>query len=274
MMSHECAGGLGENDIWDIIQAHKLVLLAQCLNQKGEMGIIMQGAIEHLQEEAKITSNPLQTKITHYMEPKTQTWLYPLKKWMEENDIMLSENPEPQEEKIGEGIMDACRRKREAKQIWKWATKQKHINRYEIADKKGVIKREILDTIPDNVKTSVITQMKETAKATQMSNYNIMVGEEVEHRSGIRGKVCRKKNKYLEIKTKIGKIWYKRANCIPIEKCDQKENSIKKSTKIEGLKKLIYWEEPMAKVKLRNNKNETLMAVSDGSVRNGTQGGT
>ena len=30
----------------------------------------------------------------------------------------------------------------------------------------------------------------------------------------------------------------------------------------------------MAKVKLRNNKNETLMAVSDGSVRNGTQGGT
>jgi multidrug resistance efflux pump len=102
--------------------------------------------------------------------------------------------------------MDACRRKREAKKIWKWEKKQKHINRYEITDKKGVIKRESLDTIPDNIKTSVITQMKETAKASQMSNYNIMVGEEVENRSGIREKVCRKKNKNLKIKTKIGKM--------------------------------------------------------------------
>ena len=75
--------------------------------------------------------------------------------------------------------------------------------------------------------------MKETAKATQMSNYNIMVGEEVEHRSGIRGKVCRKKKKYLEIKTKKEKIWYKRANCSPTEQRDQKENPIK-TTRIEG----------------------------------------
>ena len=99
MQGHECAGGLGENDIWDRVQTHRLVLLAQCLNQKGEMEIIMKGAKERLQEEAKITSNPLQTKITHYMEPQTHTWLYSLKVWMEENDIILSENPEPQEEK-------------------------------------------------------------------------------------------------------------------------------------------------------------------------------
>ena len=83
MNSHECAGGLGENDIWDIVQTHRLVLLAQCIQQKGEMEIIMKGAMERLQEEAKIQSNPLQTDITHYMTPQSNTWLHSLKIWME-----------------------------------------------------------------------------------------------------------------------------------------------------------------------------------------------
>ena len=115
MHSHESAGGLGENDIWDIVQTHRLVLLAQCLQQKGEMEIIMNGAIERLQEQACIQSNPLQTKITHFMTNQTQTWLYPLKIWMEENNIIMSDDPEPLSLKKETGILDACIRKREGK---------------------------------------------------------------------------------------------------------------------------------------------------------------
>ena len=71
------------------------MLLAQCIQQKGEMEIIMKGAMERLQEEAKIQSNPLQTDVTHYMTLQPNTWLHSLKVWMEENKIIMSEDPDP-----------------------------------------------------------------------------------------------------------------------------------------------------------------------------------
>lgn len=46
----------------------------------------------------------------------------------------MSEDPDPHNTKIERGIMDACIRKREAKQIWKWATKCNYKNREEISD--------------------------------------------------------------------------------------------------------------------------------------------
>ena len=47
-----------------------------------------------------------------------------------------------------------------------------------------------------------------------------------------------------------------------------------KTGKIENLYGLKYWTNPVKRIKEKHNTDEILMAVSDGSVRNGTQGGT
>ena len=82
--------------------------------------------------------------------------------------------------------------------------------------------------------------------------------------------------KYIKIQTNEKVIWTKRSNSKPIEtqeytKMTQKEP---KTGKIENLYGLKYWTHPVERIKRKNKTDETLMAESDGSVRNGTQGGT
>ena len=113
----------------------------------------------------------------------------------------MSEDADPHNTKIGRGIMDACIRKREAKQIWKWATKCNYKNREEISDRRGKLIPEIKKTIPKHIQTSIITQIQETVKATQEKPYHVLIGEKVKHRSGEVGRVCRKNKKYIKIQT-------------------------------------------------------------------------
>ena len=81
---HEHMGGMGHDTIVDLVNMERLITLMQCLEDVGQMKNIMNGAIRRLQQSAKITGHPLQTEITKFMAPQTNTWLYNLKVWMEQ----------------------------------------------------------------------------------------------------------------------------------------------------------------------------------------------
>lgn len=61
----------------------------------------------------------------------------------------------------------------------------------------------------------------------------------------------------------------KRSNCKPIETQKHMEMTQMepKTGKIENIYGLKYWTNPVRRVKEKNNTDETLMAVSDDSVR-------
>ena len=166
-------------------------------------------------------------------------------------------------------------KKKRRKKIWEWIIKQKYKNREEIANRNGNIKKEILKKIPNEIRTSIITQIKETAREVQQQLPYMLTGETVTHRTGITGKICQKNNKYVELRTEQGKKWYKKIHCTTEEqKQENKKIERNKTGKVEGLKRVQYFRESMEYLETNNAVNKTLMAVSDGSVRDGTQGGT
>ena len=118
---HEDAGGLGQDEIIDLINVDRLILLVNCMNQTGEMKTIMTGAIERMQDYAGISTCPLSTNITNHTQKPRGMWLYQLKEWMEKNHIEAKTTTRIQGEKC---IMDMCTRKTEQKAIWEWTKKE------------------------------------------------------------------------------------------------------------------------------------------------------
>ena len=78
---------------------------------------IMIGDVQRLNEFVGTETCPLQHKVTEYTAPRADMWLYTLKVWMEKENITVKWNVDRTEER---GIMDACTKKQDRRDIWKW----------------------------------------------------------------------------------------------------------------------------------------------------------
>ena len=110
-------GGMGHDNIVDLVNMDRLIILIQCLEEEGQMKKIMDGAIHRLQQSAKITGNPLQTEITTFMAPQTNTWLYNLKVWMEHKKATVKQNNVDDVINRAPSIIELCTRKTRRKDI-------------------------------------------------------------------------------------------------------------------------------------------------------------
>jgi hypothetical protein len=117
LYAHEHAGGVGLDHIQTLVNTNRLMLLVNCLSQGGEMERIMIGAVQRLKEYVGTETCPLQHKVTEYTAPRADMWLYTLKVWMEKENITVKWNADQTEER---GIMDACTKKQDRRDIWKW----------------------------------------------------------------------------------------------------------------------------------------------------------
>ena len=188
---HEDAGGIGQDEIEDLVNIERLVLLVNCLNQTGEMHTIMQGAVEELQEYAKVSTNPLQTNITHYVDNPKGVWIFQLKQWMEKNEIEI-----PEEKHNTQGthacIMDVCTRKTCQRDIWRWARKHKlkHVSDMMYPD--GTI-REYLFHTEQTIRSSVIEQTArwraENGNTIRQHGETLTLGRWVETNDGKVGEI-------------------------------------------------------------------------------------
>ena len=84
--------------------------LLSCLEEGGQMKKIINGAIYRLKKEARIHNNPLDNKITNYMTPNTNSWLYNLKVLMEKHDITITQPNNITLQKQEKSIIESCER--------------------------------------------------------------------------------------------------------------------------------------------------------------------
>ena len=208
------------------------------------------------------------------MTEKTHTWLYPLKQWMEQNKIKTMEQPDLEVTPNMGGIMEACTRKRESRDIWNWAQTHNYEHRDEISNRNGTIRRDVKTKMPNHIKASVTTQIKETKSKCYERYCEIRTGDVVRHKTGFRGVVCRRWKNRLKLMTSRGTLWKKRTHCRVEGIQEQPQNGPRKSGKVEGLYRIHAWKETIDWVRSENRQDATLTVVSDGSVRNGTKGGT
>ena len=185
---HEDAGGLGQDEIIDLINVDRLILLVNCMNQTGEMKTIMTGAIERMQDYAGISTCPLSTNITNHTQKPRGMWLYQLKEWMEKNHIEAKTTTRIQGEKC---IMDMCTRKTEQKAIWEWTKKEgvKYLKDLVYLD--GSLRENILSKTKE--RSSIIAQTREwitsNKQLTQPKSGGLSVGRWIKHVSGTVGKI-------------------------------------------------------------------------------------
>jgi len=186
---HEGAGGIGQDEIADLVNIDRLVLLANCLNQKGEMHTIMQGAVERLQEYANISTNPLNTDVTQYIDAPNGMWLFQLKQWMEKHDIKIQTDTAYI---TAPCIMDMCKRKTQQGETWRWvkANNLKHITDMVYPD--GTIREIIFDTHPQ-IRSSIITQTSkwrmENLRQTRPTCGELNPGRWVKNKTGQVGEI-------------------------------------------------------------------------------------
>ena len=188
---HEDAGGIGQDEIEDLVNIERLVLLVNCLNQTGEMHTIMQGAVEELQEYANVSTNPLQTKVTHYVDRPNGVWLFQLKQWMEKNEIEIPEETNNTQETQA-CIMDVCTRKTHQGDVWRWTRKYnlKYISDIMYPD--GTL-REYLFHTDQTIRSSVIEQTArwraENRNKTNQHAEQLTPGKWIETNDGTVGEI-------------------------------------------------------------------------------------
>ena len=153
---HEDAGGIGQDEIEDLVNVERLILLVNCLNQRGEMNTLMQGAIEGLQDYANISTNPLTTNITHYVDIPKGMWIFQLKQWMEKHDIQIQEDARDIKEPSPR-IMDKCTRKTQQGEIWRWAKQHKLKYLKDLVYPDGTVREHLFYTTP-TIRSSIIEQ--------------------------------------------------------------------------------------------------------------------
>ena len=184
---HGTIGGLGETKIDDLININKLIILIQCLNGKGKMRIILQGALERLADYARISTCPLTTRCTHYTNRPKNMWLYEVKVWMEKHNFTLAKPNDDINHKQKHKIMDICTRKKEGKDIWEW-TNNIHIKYItDIIHEDGSIRTQLLETLNEDIKSSIKGQLADWIQTNKHSKWpqhgKIRVGSYIQHKT-------------------------------------------------------------------------------------------
>ena len=87
LYAHKQAGGIGIDMMEDLVNVNRLMLLIACLDQGGEMEVIMRGAVDRLRKYAGINGCPMAENITKFTADRQDMWLYTLKVWMEKRSV-------------------------------------------------------------------------------------------------------------------------------------------------------------------------------------------
>ena len=164
MYMHKDMGGIGQNSILDLVNTERLMILLSCLEEGGQMKKIINGAIYRLKKEARIHNNPLANKITNYMTPITNSWLYNLKVWMEKHDITITQPNNATLRKQEKSIMETCTRLVRKNEIWNLLNRKNITSIQDTLHSNGVEKGEIWWNEP----TLIISEVK--AQITQAQN--------------------------------------------------------------------------------------------------------
>ena len=310
---HEDAGGIGQDEIIDMVNIDRLVLLVSCLNQSGEMNTIMTGAVERLQEYAGISTNPLNTAITHYTTKPTGMWLYQLKEWMEKHQIETDTHNWQTDEAC---IMDVCTRKTDQNDVWKWTRMNgiKYIKDTVYPD--GETRENIYINV-NNIRSNVLEQTAQWRKHNKQLSKpvcgNLTPGRWIRHNSGEVGEIVQDTNggpdivlvqQYLQqsrgyAATEQYKIWTT-ADCTEV-KCNKNKTKVQiediqltaaqnQDTEVVHTQRAerneevyitpglvnycLRQEAKNTLLQMNHDENNRLAGVSDGSVRDSREQGT
>jgi len=156
---HEHMGGMGHDTIVDLVNMDRLIILIQCLEEEGQMKKIMDGAIHRLQQSAKITGNPLQTEITTFMAPQSNTWLYNLKVWMEHKKVTVKQNIVNDVINRAPSIIELCTRKTRRKDIWEFLHRKGLVEIQDMLNSDGTVRGDIWLNETESIKSEVRAQV-------------------------------------------------------------------------------------------------------------------
>jgi hypothetical protein len=306
---HEDMGGLGQDSIEDLINTDRLITLVMCLQDKGQMRKIINGAINRLKLQAKILSNPLVTEITEFMAPQQNTWLYNLKLWMEAKGIKVRQNHNGSLKEGSCSIMDMYKRKTQRREIWQFL-ERKHLKHIEdIMHSDGTMREEIWIDESATLQSSIIPQVIKMTRIHAQSKWPIykpfepsrwvMKGNRIgqiqsKHKqilTVMEWKVVDRKYKaykhkkwkitnVCEVKIRLSENNKEIVDANPIDSSDSEEeieeNDVRnRKEENVGLWDLTPGEEQYLELMDRaTDPQEQLRGVSDGSVKDNQQGGT
>ena len=221
LYAHEHAGGKGLDKIKDLVNVNRLMLLVACLDQGGEMEIIMRGAIERLRIYAGTNGCPLQQDVTTYTKDRPDMWLYQLKKWMETQQITI--NSQYKATHSTKSIIETCTRKTHRDRIWQWVRRTGNTQISDIVHADSTWRE---DTMPNGIRTQIQGQIPETqrleAACTLDNKPEIATGRWIKRdNSGAVGKIIKHysthagaRRNYYQVQTwaQEGRKWTQKCN--------------------------------------------------------------
>ena len=123
------------------------MITVQSLNETGAIKAVMEDAVERLRTYTKTNACPMAQTVTEHTEDPQNMWLYPLKKWMEQNNLEMK-TPGASRKNIP-SILDLCAKgeNKHKRKIWEWCNNQKINDVTDIIGPNGEMREYMLDTL-------------------------------------------------------------------------------------------------------------------------------